>query len=158
VFESSGLTKEIGLGIFIPTSVIAVVVQFGCGYASDYIRLKYLLIFFMIGMLASTFGLTMLGGQPIAYWMIISGNGIVWGLWSVLIGVTWPRFYGLKNLGAISGLSMSWTVIGSALGPYLFSLSFNASGGYDLVAWLCVGISALLLLFAFKADNPSEVQ
>ena len=156
VFESSGLTKEMGLGIFIPTSLIAVVVQFGCGYASDYIRLKYLLILFMAGMLFSTFGLTMLGAKPLAYWMIISGNGIVWGLWSVLIGVTWPRFYGLKNLGAISGFSMSWTVIGSALGPYLFSLSFNLTASYDLVAWFCVGISALLFLFAFKADNPNE--
>jgi len=90
--------------------------------------------------------------------LIISGNGIIWGLWSVLIGVTWPRFYGLKNLGAISGFSMSWTVIGSALGPYLFSLSFDASGNYGLVAWLCVGISLILFLLAFKADNPSELQ
>jgi len=158
VFESSGLTKEMGLGIFIPTSLIAVVVQFGCGYASDYIRLKYLLIFFMAGMLASAYGLSLLGGPHIAYWLIISGNGIIWGLWSVLIGVTWPRFYGLKNLGAISGFSMSWTVIGSALGPYLFSLSFDASGNYGLVAWLCVGISLILFLLAFKADNPSELQ
>ena len=154
VFESSGLTKEMGLGIFIPTSVIAVVVQFGCGYASDYIRLKYLLVLFLAGILISTAGLIMLGNQSAAYWLVISGNGIVWGLYTVLIGVTWPRFYGLKNLGAISGFSLSWAVIGSALGPYLFSVSFEISGGYDLVSWLCVGISILLLLLAMKADNP----
>jgi MFS family permease len=157
VFETAGLTKAKGIGIFIPTSIIAVVVQFVCSYASDYIRLKYLLIFFMVGMLSTTFGLTILGNHPMSYGVIMGGNGILWGLWSVLIGVTWPRFYGLKNLGAISGYSLSWTVIGSALGPYLFSLSANLTGSYDLVAWLCVGLSILLLLLSFKADNPSEI-
>jgi len=157
VFETAGLTKAKGIGIFIPTSIIAVIIQFSCSYASDYIRLKYLLIFFMAGMLSTAFGLTLLGDQTWAYWVIMGGNGIIWGLWSVLIGVTWPRFYGLKNLGAISGYSMSWTVIGSALGPYLFSLSADLTGNYDLVGWVCVGVSILLFLFAFRADNPNEL-
>ncbi len=156
VFETAGLTRAKGIGIFIPTSIIAVMVQFVCSYASDYIRLKYLLILFMVGMLSTSFGLTLLGDQSWAYWVIMSGNGIIWGLWTVLIGVTWPRFFGLKNLGAISGFSLSWTVIGSALGPYLFSVSIDVSGGYDLVAWVCVGLSVLFLLLAFKADNPNE--
>ncbi len=154
VFEASGLTREQGLGIFIPTSLIAVGVQFLGGYASDYIRLKFILLVFALGMTLSIVGLTMLGGAPIAYWMIIGGNGIVWGLYTVLIGVTWPRFYGLKNLGAISGYSLSWTVIGSALGPYMFSLSLDLTGNYDLVAWICFGISLAVIALAFRADNP----
>ena len=157
VFEMGGMNKEKALGIFIPTSIIAVVVQFAGGYASDFMRLKYLLVLFMVGMLITTLGLTMLGDHPAAYWLIITGNGIVWGLYTVLIGVTWPRFYGLKNLGAISGFSLSWAVIGSALGPYLFSVSIDMSGSYDLVAWLCFIISVLLLLLAFKAENPNEI-
>ena len=156
VFETGGMNKAKALGIFIPTSIIAVVVQFACGYASDFIRLKYLLVFCMVGMLITSVGLTMLGDQTSAYWLIISGNGIVWGLYTVLIGVTWPRFYGLKNLGAISGFSLSWAVIGSALGPYLFSISIDIFDSYDPVAWLCVIISVLLLLLAFKAENPNE--
>ena len=116
-----------------------------------------LLIFFMVGMLATAFGLTILGNHPMSYGVIMCGNGVIWGLWSVLIGVTWPRFYGLKNLGAISGYSLSWTVIGSALGPYLFSLSADLTGSYDLVGWVCIGLSILLLLLSFKADNPSEI-
>jgi len=154
VFEASGLTREQGLGIFIPTSLIAVGIQFLGGYASDYIRLKFLLVLFAIGMTVSIVGLTMLGGNSLGYWMIIGGNGVVWGLYTVLIGVTWPRFYGLKNLGAISGFSLSWTVIGSALGPYMFSVSMDLTGSYDLVAWICLAISVFLIALAFKADNP----
>jgi cyanate permease len=156
VFDSSGLSNAKALGIFIPTSVIAVIIQFGVGYASDYMKLKYLLVIFMLGMIITTIGLVLLGGSNVAYWLVISGNGIVWGLYTVLIGVTWPRFFGLKNLGAISGYSLSWTVIGSALGPYLFSLSSDLSNSYDLIALVCLGISVCLLVLAFKADNPNE--
>ncbi len=154
VFEASGLTREQGLGIFIPTSLIAVGIQFLGSYASDYIRLKFLLVLFALGMTVSIVGLTMLGGNSLGYWMIIGGNGVVWGLYTVLIGVTWPRFYGLKNLGAISGFSLSWTVIGSALGPYMFSVSMDLTGSYDLVAWICLVISVFLIALAFKANNP----
>ena len=154
VFESAGLTRAQGLGLFIPTSLIAVAVQFIGGYASDYIKLKYLLLLFALGMILSTVGLIMLGGISWAYWMVITGNGVVWGLYTVLIGVTWPRFYGLKNLGAISGFSLSLTVIGSALGPYMFSLSADLTGTYDLVAWICLGIAVFLVGLAIKADNP----
>ncbi len=156
VFETSGMTKEMGLGIFVPTSVIAVLLQFGASNASDYMRLKYLLILFALGVLITTTGLISLGEMQVSYWLIIIGNGIVWGLYSVLIGVTWPRFYGLKNLGAISGSSLSFTVIGSALGPYMFSLSLEWTGSYDLVGWFCLGIAAFLFILAFKADNPNE--
>jgi len=156
VFNSVGLNKEMAIGIFVPTSIIAIVVQFTFGYLSDFIRLKYLLMFFMFGMLTTSTGLILLGNHNSAYWLIISGNGIVWGLYTVLIAVTWPRFYGLKNLGAISGFSLSWSVIGSAIGPYFFSISMDITGNYDLVSWICAGLSIFLLLFAFKADNPNE--
>jgi MFS family permease len=156
VFDTVGLSKEQALGIFVPTSLIAIVIQFSFGYLSDFIRLKYLLVIFMTGMLVTSGGLLFLGSTELAYWSIIIGNGIVWGLYTVLIAVTWPRFFGLKNLGAISGFSLSWAVIGSALGPYIFSLSMNMTGKYITMAILNAALSLSLLLFAFKADNPNE--
>jgi OFA family oxalate/formate antiporter-like MFS transporter len=156
VFGSAGLDKETALGIFVPVAIIAVTVQFIFGYLSDFVRLKYLLMFFMLGMLTTSVGLSLLGRAEAAYWMIISGNGIVWGMYTVLIAVTWPRFYGLKNLGAISGLSLSISVIGSALGPYLFSLSYKIGGHYQIMAWVCIALSLILFSMAFQADNPNE--
>jgi cyanate permease len=156
VFGSAGQDKEMALGIFVPMSITAIVVQFIFGYISDFVRLKYLLMFFMMGMLTTSVGLSLLGRLDAAYWMIITGNGIVWGLYTVLIAVTWPRFYGLKNLGAISGFSLSLAVIGSALGPYLFSLSYRLTGHYRLVAWLCMALSVFLFSLAFRANNPND--
>ncbi|MDF1570149.1 MAG: MFS transporter [Bacteroidales bacterium] len=156
IFEDGGMDEVRALGIFLPTSFIAMSIQFGFSYLSDFVKLKYLLILFVAGMLISATGLLILGDTGPGYMLLIGGNGIVWGLYAVLIGVTWPRFFGLKHLGAISGFSLSWTVIGSALGPYLFSLSYKYFDGYGPVAWLCLGIETLLFLLSFKAENPGS--
>jgi hypothetical protein len=36
----------------------------------------------------------------------------------------------------------------------MFSLSIDLTGSYDLVGWICLVISVLLLMLAFRADNP----
>ena len=156
VFKSVGIPKEMALGIFVPASLIAIVIQFVFSYLSDFIRLKYLLLVFLCGVILTTMGLILLDGSKLPYWMIITGNGITWGLYTVLIAVVWPRFFGLLNLGAISGYSLSWLVIASALGPYLFSLTFDMTGKYELVAIASLIASLALFVLAFRADNPSE--
>ena len=157
VFDSVGMDKATALHIFVPASIIAIFIQFIASWISDYIRLKYLLIVFLLGMISTTSALMFLGESKLAYWMLISGNGITWGLFIVLSAVTWPRFFGLKNLGAISGFSLSWLVIGSALGPYLFSLAFDLHGTYVMVAQASLAISIILFVLSFRANNPSEL-
>jgi cyanate permease len=157
VFDTVGIDKHTAINIFVPASLIAIVVQFIASYLSDFIRLKYLLLVFLAGMMLTTTGLILLTGSSIPFWMIITGNGITWGLFTVLIAVVWPRFYGLEHLGAISGYSLSWTVIASALGPYFFSRSLDLTGNYHMIGIVSLGISTILLVLAFRADNPSEV-
>ncbi len=157
VFDSVGMDKATALHIFVPASIIAIIIQFISSWISDYIRLKYLLNVFLLGMISTTSALMFLGDSKLAYWMLISGFGVTWGLFIVLAAVTWPRFFGLKNLGAISGFSLSWLVIGSAMGPYLFSLDFDLHGTYVMVAQACLAVSILLFILSFRANNPSEL-
>lgn len=57
-------------------------------------------------------------------------------------------------LGRISGFVMGWSVAGSALGPYIFSLSLDLFGAYRLVSGLTVVVVAGLLLFSPFANRP----
>lgn len=157
VFDSVGLDKSVAISIFVPASLIAIIVQFMASWVSDYIRLKYLLNVFLLGIICSTTALIFLKDSKLFYWILISGFGITWGMYIVLAAVTWPRFFGLKNLGAISGFSMSWQVLASALGPYLFSVSFGLNGTYKMVALLSLGFSIILFILSFRADNPNEL-
>ena len=153
IFDQAGFDRQAAIAIFLPASFIAVAFNFVGGWISDFIRLKYLLMINMAGIVLSGFALIQLDSLPLAYYILIAGNGIMSGLFSVLNTVTWPRFFGTKHLGAISGYSMSWTVIASALGPYLFSLSLKFTGTYTWGIVFCAAVATVLLILGIKANN-----
>lgn len=156
IFGEAGFDRSMAISIFLPASFVAVSFNFIGGWISDYIKLKYLLMINMAGIILSGFALIQLDSLKLAYFILIAGNGIMSGLFSVLNTVTWPRFFGIKHLGAISGYSMSWTVIASALGPYIFSLSLKYSGSYTIGILFCIMIAISLFVLSFKANNVEE--
>src|SRR5690606_26372839 len=134
-----------------PSSVISVVVSLVGGYISDKIKLKYLLYLILVAQILALFCLARLN-DGIYYFGFIVGNGIVAGLYNVLMAVAWPRFYGRENLGQITGFVMSIIVFASALGPIIFSLSATVLGNYSFAI---LGLAVFLLfvaIFSFKAD------
>ena len=154
IFTKTNLSREDAILIFLPVSVIAVVFQLVGGYLADFIKLKYLLIVQLFGMLISMIGLIFLSsGLPL--YMIIVGIGIASGLFGVISTVCWPRFYGTKHLGEISGFSMSWVVAGSALGPYIFSLLSDLHGSYSSSGILMVIICSILIALSILVKNKN---
>lgn len=153
VFENVGLTKVDAISIFVPMSIISVTTSFIFNTLSDFIKLKKLLFIMIAGSVVASLGLALLA-SPIGYYLLVLGAGLSGGLFAVLISVTWPRFYGRKNLGAISGVSMQMIVFASALGPWFFSASFSLFDSYSVIALLGIIGLALVAIFSFKADNP----
>ncbi len=156
IFESSGMTRTEAIAIFLPASVISVAFHLFGSWISDYIRLKYILLVHAAGLMLSMGALSFLGQSPVPLWILITGNGIAGGTFGILSSVTWPRFFGLKHLGEIAGYSLAWAVAGSALGPFLFSLSFSHLGSYAPAAAACFVIALVLFFLAFRADNVNE--
>jgi MFS transporter, OFA family, oxalate/formate antiporter len=157
IFVINGYDHQAAVKIFLPGSVVAVSFHFFGSWLSDYIRLKYFLLLQISGMLISMTAVIFLDQSPRMMWILILGNGIMSGMFGVLSAVTWPRFFGVKNLGAISGYAMSWMVIASAVGPFIFSLSYRFTGQYDMAAWLCVAIGLALFVLGLKAGNVNRV-
>jgi MFS family permease len=90
------------------------------------------------------------------YYGYILGNGIVSGLYNVLMAVTWPRFYGRENLGRITGFVMAIIVFASALGPTIFSFSATKLGSYSIAIFGLAAIVSVITVFSFKAENPQS--
>ncbi|MGQ1785415.1 MULTISPECIES: MFS transporter [unclassified Saccharicrinis] len=153
VFDSVGLSKADAISIFVPMSIISVTTSFIFNAVSDFVKLKKLLYVMILGGIIVSLGLAFLN-FPWGYYMLVAGSGIMGGMFAVLSSVAWPRFYGRKNLGAISGVSMQMIVFSSALGPLLFSLSFKMMGSYSVIALSGLIGLALIAIFSFKADNP----
>jgi MFS transporter, OFA family, oxalate/formate antiporter len=156
VFGEAGMTRELAVSIFLPASVIAVVIRLAAGVISDYIKLKYLLIGLLLGLLVSSISVIMLGpGIPVV--AIIVGNGVSGGLFGLVATVTWPQYYGRSHLGSITGFIMALQVAGSAVGPYAFSLSLRLTNGYAATAGACLAAACVLIVASLRAERPREI-
>ena len=155
IFKTVGMDESKALGIFLPATVISVIVSIGGNYISDFVRLKYLLLIMALGGILSSVGLIMLG-DGWSYYVLILGNGIVSGIYSVLSAVAFPRFFGRKHLGAISGFNMSMIVFGSAIAPLIFSLSKTQTGTYYSAGMFSLTIAVLIFLLATRVRNPQQ--
>ncbi len=153
IFGSQDYTKSQAIAVFLPISIIAIAVSTLCNILSDYIHHKiYLYIMLASGVLASV-GLLFLS-QTVGIYLLIIGFGILGGLFAVVNAVTWPRYYGRKYLGAITGKVMSFLVIGSAIAPSLFSYCFTTLGSYGYITYITLGFLLFLIIGSVKVKNP----
>ena len=146
----AGLSRMEAYGLFLPMSVISVISHFIAGWSSDRMPLKYLLMILLAGLAVGSLGILNLE----SFWfrlMLIIGFGVQGGIWGCLTIVAWPRFYGRKHLGAISGAFMGAQVFASAIGPPVFGLSESLNGDYSSAAWISVTLNLLLLLGTVRA-------
>lgn len=104
------------------------------------------------GVLASL-GLLFLNNTTGVY-MIILGLGVSGGLFAVVNAVTWPRYYGRRYLGGITGKIMSFLVIASAIAPSLFSYFFTNLGSYSYISFITLTFLSFLIFSSIKVRNP----
>ena len=153
VFDNAGIGKAKAMAIFIPSSIITVFAAFLAGWISDHVPLKYFLLLLMGGMAISMLG-TLLLEYAAGYYMVIAGNGLAGGTFGLLMTITWPRFYGRKHLGAISGFHMSWVVAFSAVGPSTFGLAFAFTNSYEPAVTACLLALGALFYLALRTKDP----
>lgn len=154
IFTEAGLSPDLAADIFLPAAFISVVTNIAAGRISDFVKLKYLLSIMLVGCMISAGAYAFLNETTVN--LLVVGYGISGGFFGLLLSVTWPRFFGRKHLGAISGFTMSMMVAASSLAPFLFSLSLTLSGSYRISGLFCLAFSILLLVASFKADAPQE--
>lgn len=153
IFGSQDYTKTEAIAIFLPISIIAISVSTLCNILSDYIHHKiYLYVMITCGIIASL-GLMLLSSTTGLY-MLVGGLGVMSGLFAVINAVTWPRFYGRKYLGSITGKVMSFLVIASAIAPSLFSFCFTSLSSYNYISYINLSFLLFLLVTSIKVKNP----
>ena len=129
IFSEFGQTAQEAVSIFLPISVISVIARFGGSYLSDRFPIKGLFVVFAISLFLTSLFLVFFS-IPLVRLLFLLSYGTASGLFGMLNIVTWPKLYGRKHIGAISGFAMSIVVAGSALGPWFFSLVYDLFGSY----------------------------
>ncbi|MEM9399806.1 MAG: MFS transporter [Verrucomicrobiota bacterium] len=162
-FHMISIGEELGLPdgriqtLFIPIGIVSVAATLISGWLADRTRLKWSLLAMLLGLILGNLGIFAvkihsLLGQAI----IVLGLGVAGGIFGMLLGVVWARFFGRKHLGAISGFNMSCIVIASAIGPWLFSFFKEQLASYNGAYILSLVLLILLSVLSFYADNPQR--
>lgn len=153
--RSIGLPRQEIFILFLYASIVSIVTNLTAGWISGWIRIKWLLLIQNLSMFSMALGL-LIGDPTLTPIFIVISLGVSGGLWSNLSGTVYPRFFGRAHLGSIAGLSMSMLVVGSAIGPYMFSLSEALSGSYRGGYYAGLVIATVLMAAAFRSDNPQR--
>jgi len=80
--------------------------------------------------------------------MLILFYGLSVAIQSLTTNVIWPNYFGRKHLGSIRGAATVFMVIGSALGPLPFGISYDKTGEFSIAI---VG----MIIFTFVALSLS---
>ncbi|MCB1123687.1 MAG: MFS transporter [Verrucomicrobiae bacterium] len=155
ISEEIEVAKTTLLTLFIPSAIAGTVANFVIGFVSDYIRIKYVLMAMCLGMFLVPLGLLVLP-HKVGFGIMVLGMGITNGSFANLSGNIWPRFFGRTHLGAIHGFNASVTVIGSGLGPALFTVFKDYASGFNGMFWVGMCVPCAILVFSFYADNPQR--
>lgn len=153
LFAEAGLTRTEAISIFLPMTVVSVLTSLIANFISDWMRLKVFLYVMISGALIASVGLLLIRHVVGTYFLIL-GLGLTGGLFAVINAITWPRYYGRKHLGAISGKAMSMIVMASAMGPYLFSVANTLTATYGSVAYISMAFLLFLIMGSIKANPP----
>ena len=149
------LDREACYALFLPMATCSIVANFIGGWASDRIKLKWVLVAMMGGQALGITGLLDLGDAT-GRAMFVVGLGVSNGLFVPLTTVTWPRFFGREHLGAISGLNVSVMVFASAIGPVLFAKGRELTGSFRVVEVLCWFMPVAIMFAGLRAENPQH--
>lgn len=153
IFESQAYTKSEAIMAFVPISIIAISVSTLCNILSDYFHHKIFLFAMLLSGVLASLGLLLLSEQ-IGVYLLIIGLGLFGGLFAVVNAVTWPRYFGRKYLGAITGKVMSFLVIASAIAPSLFSYFYTNFGSYAYISYVTLAFLIFLFIGSLKVKNP----
>ncbi len=150
-----GLSRDDAFALFLPMAFFSVPTHLIVSTLSDRVRLKYVVFLFLGSEIAGTVGLANLD-TAWGLWTFVAGYGITGGCFNTLASVAWPRFFGRKHLGAISGLTTSIMVWSSALAPFAFSWFEELLASYRPIMLAYALWPLVLLVLAMPSRNPQE--
>jgi len=146
IFSVLDHSAQVATETFALISLFAAASALLAGYLIDRFKPSLVVVIQMLALLcASLLAMFMRETWQLVVYALAFGLGM--GIGYVFDGAVWPNLFGRQFQGAIRGFVYTSSVIGSAIGPALFGLSFDWSGSYEIALW----IGAVLCLFVLAA-------
>ena len=155
IFLDNQLSADAAASVYFPIAITTAIVTLGSGILVDRIGVRYLL---MAALLL----------QALALWLAPSLSGLVMAtMYGIVLGclsglqrtvstVVYASYFGRLHLGAISGISSTILVAGSALGPLPMALARDLLGEYNQALHLLSILPLLLAIVSLFMHRPRK--
>ena len=145
-----GLSAVTAATVLTAIGLGSAVSRIGLGYISDRISIRKTIILSCAVSSLSFFLLAFVHAVWVLYVFAII-YGLFSGLATFSISIN-AEYFGVKELGAISGIGLFGNAVGSAAGPVLAGVIYDRMGNYQIIFLLCAiaGVSSVTLMWLLK--------
>jgi MFS family permease len=114
--------------------------------------LSITLLMVIVSMVFLTFAVT----NKVSAIIFILFYGLSIAVQAVTLNVIWPNFYGRKHLGSIRGAATIFMVLGSALGPLPFGISYDLMGSFNPAIIGMIIFTSITFGFSMLVNKPQK--
>jgi MFS family permease len=155
IFDDAGLSASAAAAAFMPLAVTGAVVRLASGVLVDRVPVRYLLSAALVGLAASLLMAPRLQGtnSALIYGIVLGAMG---SLQLTVSSVVWAKYYGRQHLGSITGVALSVSIAGSALGPMPMGIARDVMGSYLPALTVSALLPLVLAVVALLARQPQK--
>lgn len=155
IMELKGLTESDTASIIGLIAVPGFIMPLVSGLIIDRFRSKQIITFTLLAIAGMLYCFVFVNSITTGIVFLLS-YGLLTNIQTVTISVIWPRYFGRKYLGSIRGVATIFMVVGSALGPLPFGLSYDLTGSYKTVLIGMSVITLVSMILAISIKKPRK--
>lgn len=156
IFQSLGYSATTAAAAFGKSALLGVAFSLLFGYLLDRVHPGWVLSLHLAGVLFTLVALLNMRDHWILSIYILTFS-IVNGGGAVFDGAAWTNLFGRRHQGAIRGFVRMIIIVGTAVGPLLFGVSYDLLGSYTPVMTTGVIVIGVALLLSFKVSYPQRM-
>lgn len=152
-----GVSAKTVSAAFMPISLLAVGMTFLFGHYFKRLGSRMSLGLFLLSDAGMLYAVKHIDTNGML-WLFIACTGLYWGINNIIASMVIPVLFGTNRIGALNGFAFGAVSLGSAVGPFFFSVVKDATS-YKSALTLCVGGAFLLLcLFALLQNRIKSAE
>lgn len=155
IFSDNGLSAAVAASAFVPVAVTTALVNLLGGFLVDRISARFLLataLVFQAVVLVMAHSFDSVS-MALFYGVALGATS---GLQRAVSTVIWANYFGRLHLGAISGVTTTVLVAGSAFGPMPFGIARDLMGNYDFILNVSAILPLVLAIVALFLRRPQK--
>lgn len=145
IFGTLGLSPTVAATTLSITAIVGFPSTIIAGYIYDKINIRYVMIATFVFYVFVLIWLQYVDSlaKSIVYAVL---QGIMIGLYAIMINIVGPNYFGLLYLGSIRGSVHAALMLATAFGPLPIGLAYDYFGGYTEILWILLIFPVLAIV------------